>query len=91
MLELLALLPNDSTEKFPVYLQNISAKVDATDIIIVTSYVDEAMQNFAMQKRFNGKNTKILSLSDAPFDCDFVLSLSHLRDEFYNRPSGEEA
>ncbi len=92
LMELLALLPNDSTEKFPIFLQNICGGIDATDIVIVTSYVDEAMVDYAIQKQFYGSKVKILSLSDTSLASEVgteIVLLTHLRDKFIT-PKNEE-
>ncbi len=87
LLELLALLPTDSTEKFPIFLQNVGASITATDIVIVTSYPDDAMISYAKLKRSSGSNVNILSLSDAEYRDECLTVLTHHRDDM-TQPNG---
>ncbi len=88
ILELLALLPTDATEKFPSFLQNTAASITATDIVIVTSYPDEAMIAYADKKRAHGSNVKILSLSDCENKPPCLTVLTHLRESMEKIDNG---
>ena len=50
LLELLALLPLESGEHFPFYLNALYDNLNATDIILVTCYLDDAILRFARDK-----------------------------------------
>lgn len=50
LLELLARLPLESGEHFPFYLNALYDNLNATDIILVTCYLDDAILRFARDK-----------------------------------------
>ena len=70
LLQMLAKLQLHSTEDFGVYLDNIFSEVTSTDIIIVTSFVSDALMDFAARKEQAGTNVKIFTLTRAPSRFD---------------------
>lgn len=70
LLQILAKLQLHSTEDFGVYLDNIFSEVTSTDIIIVTSFVSDALMDFAARKEQAGTNVKIFTLTRAPSRFD---------------------
>ena len=70
LLQILAKLQLHSTEDFGVYLDNVFSEVTSTDIIIVTSFVSDALMDFAARKEQAGTNVKIFTLTRAPSRFD---------------------
>lgn len=63
LLETLARLPLESGEHFPFYLNALYDSLSATDIIVVTCYLDEAILSFARDKRDAGVPVRLYVLN----------------------------
>lgn len=60
---LLASLQNTFTEHFDKFLEHHGASVQSTEVIVLTCYIDEAMNNFALNKKNEGIRVKIYVLA----------------------------
>ena len=78
LLRTLAKLQLISVEGFDSYLSSIYDRITATDILLVTSYVDEPVLEFVRKKEEDGTHVKLFVLETIPTDCDVeVYDLSH--------------
>ncbi len=82
LMQILARLPVQNNEDFALFLKNVMYKINATDIFVVTCYIDEDMLNFAREMQWKGSTVKFLLLGKHNLNFDgareFVIPLSHL-------------
>lgn len=66
----LANIKLSSTEDFNVFLANVYDNISSTDIILVTSYINDEILEFSRRKSYHGVSVKILTLDTIPNNCD---------------------
>lgn len=70
LLDLLARLPLKSGEHFPFYLNALHDSLTATDIILVTCYLDDAIMRFAHDKMDAGVPVRLYLLDPNPLPME---------------------
>lgn len=63
LLHILAFLQLQATRSFVPYLEEMYSKLDTTDIVIVTCYINEKMVEFAKKKNSEGIHVKFIALN----------------------------
>lgn len=66
LLRILANLALHSTQDFGVFMADIYNNITATDVFIVTAFLDDAMVSFARSKGYDGVNVTFLLMGSAP-------------------------
>lgn len=82
LLRRLAALPPQSSGEFSRWLEEVGASVTASDVIIVTTYLNEAMIAYARQRK--GVRFAVIGYVDPqtlPADCEAVLLFDYLREK----------
>ena len=75
LMRTLARLPMRFTESFTTFLNGTCSRLTASDIVVVTAYLNEALCDYARARREEGRYVKIIVLSrlepgDAPDDLE---------------------
>ena len=85
LLRVLARLEVHKSENLLTYLDTVVSDILATDIVIITAYVEEGMFAFARQRALKGVHVRFLltrpqDAESLPDDCDFVQFTIHDRN-----------
>lgn len=63
LLRLLAHLPLQSSEDFPVFLHSLCARVETSDLVLITAYLNQEILEYAYAHRREGTRVKIVCTS----------------------------
>ena len=83
---ILAHLPLNSTLPFGEFLNTVYDSVSSTDVILVSSYLNEEILDFMRSKGYSGVHvtlylTGFVSGEELPDDCEIYCLADHFREE----------